>query len=125
MSRFMRPGLLWSRLLGAMVFFAPLQDVAAQTAKAPPLGDYFCTQGAAGNHGPVFGLQREFTLKAGGIIQNDDETGTYRYDPETGKLAFEGGVYGDLGGTGSFIGGASNQIDIDYPDGYWISCSLQ
>lgn len=100
---------------------------ASSTAPAerPPLGEYYCDHGGTGR-GQVYGPGRGFYLLEGGRYRaEDDEIRTYTYDPVTGKIAFNGGIFDRIDAIGEFKGGGYNEIDIAPEGGVYTFCSLQ
>ncbi|WP_348792783.1 hypothetical protein [Mesorhizobium sp. KR1-2] len=94
-------------------------------SEGPPLGEYYCDYGGTGR-GQVYGPGRGFYLLEGGRYHaEDDEIGTYTYDPATGTIAFSGGFFDTIDAIGEFKGGSYNQIDIAPADGVYTFCSLQ
>lgn len=105
---------------------APVSNVSSSApAEGPPLGEYYCDYGGTGR-GQVYGPGRGFYLLEGGRYHaEDDEIGTYTYDPATGTIAFSGGFFDRIDAIGEFKGGAYNEIDIAPEDGVYTLCSLQ
>jgi hypothetical protein len=99
---------------------------SSDLAEGPPLGEYYCNYGGGIGRGQVYGPARGLYLLEGGRYHaEDDEIGTYTYDPATGTIAFSGGFYDRIDATGEFKGGSHNEIDIAPEGGVYTFCSLQ